>query len=186
MTVRFARRLALAVALAAGCAGATWPAAAQNYNRPPIDEPDDAPSERDAGLAPRIDRLERQIRNMTGTIEELQHSVRVLEEQLRTARAAPPPAAPSAGERRGDAFDPAGGASVAGAPRPLGQTTASAPLTPAPRAAATSPAHDIGAPMDVTPRRSRRSATSSQPCSSRPRPRRRRRPSRTSMTRPSP
>ena len=57
---------------------------------------------------------------MTGTIEELQHSVRVPEEQLRAARpgerssdnarvgAAPPAAA----ERRGDALDPAG----AGAP----------------------------------------------------------------------
>jgi tol-pal system protein YbgF len=153
MTSRFVSRLAAAVLLAAGLAGAPLLATAQNYNRPPpIDEPDDAPSERDAGLSPRIDRLERQLRNMTGTIEELQHSVRVLEEQLRAARqeggrAAAPPAtsSPVTPERRGDALD------LPGAPRPLGQTQPSAPLTSSPRVAAAPSARDVGAPLDVTP-----------------------------------
>jgi tol-pal system protein YbgF len=159
MISRFAHRLAVAILLAAtNGAFAAEPRIeiAQIYNRPPpVDEPDDAPSERDAGLAPRIDRLERQLRNMTGTIEELQHSVRVLEEQLRAARdntrqdatraGAPPPAAPA--ERHGDAFDPAN----SGAPRPLGQTPPSAPLTPAPRAIAAAPAREAGAPLDLTP-----------------------------------
>jgi tol-pal system protein YbgF len=156
MISRFVHRLAAAILLAsASAAFAAEPRVevAQIYNRSPADEPDDAQLERDAGLAPRIDRLERQLRAMTGTIEELQHSVRVLEEQLRAARqenarqdnahagAAPPAAA----ERRGDALDSAS----AGAPRPLGQTTPSAPLAPAPRAAA--PVREAGAPLDLTP-----------------------------------
>ncbi|MGC1861290.1 MAG: tol-pal system protein YbgF, partial [Methylocystis sp.] len=89
MTSRFVHRLAAAILLAsANAAFAAEPRieVAQMYNRPPVDEPDDAGLERDAGLSPRIDRLERQLRTMTGTIEELQHSVRVLEEQLRAAR----------------------------------------------------------------------------------------------------
>ncbi len=149
MTSRFVHRLAAAILLAsANAAFAAEPRieVAQMYNRPPVDEPDDAGLERDAGLSPRIDRLERQLRTMTGTIEELQHSVRVLEEQLRAARqdnahlgAAPPAAA----ERRGDALD------SAGAPRPLGQTAPSAPLTSAPRAGA--PVREAGAPLDLTP-----------------------------------
>jgi len=165
MIPRFAHRLAIAVLLAsanAAFAAETRIEIAQIYNRPPIDEPDDAPPERDAGLAPRIDRLERQLRNMTGTIEELQHSVRVLEEQLRAARqdgarpdaahgGAPLPAAPPAvADRRGDALDSAN-PNGAGAPRPLGQTTPSAPLTPPPRAVAAAPAREPGAPLDLTP-----------------------------------
>jgi tol-pal system protein YbgF len=156
MTSRLVHRLAAAILLAsANAAFAAEPRfeVAQIYNRPPVDEPDDAPLERDSGLAPRVDRLERQLRTMTGTIEELQHSVHVLEEQLRAARqdnarqdnahagAAPPAAA----ERRGDALDSAS----AGAPRPLGQTTPSAPLTPAPRGGA--PMREAGAPLDLTP-----------------------------------
>ncbi len=151
MTSRFVHRLAAAILLAsANAAFAAEPRieVAQMYNRPPVDEPDDAGLERDAGLSPRIDRLERQLRTMTGTIEELQHSVRVLEEQLRAARqdnahlgAAPPAAA----ERRGDALDSAN----AGAPRPLGQTAPSAPLTSAPHAGA--PVREAGAPLDLTP-----------------------------------
>ncbi len=156
MTSRFVHRLAAAILLAsANAAFAAEPRieVAQIYNRPPVDEPDDAGLERDAGLAPRIDRLERQLRAMTGTIEELQHSVRVLEEQLRAARqdnarqdSAHAGSAPPAAERRGDALDSAN----AGAPRPLGQTAPSAPLTPAPRA---------GAPVA----RSRRAARSDAP-----------------------
>ncbi len=160
MTPRFAHRLAVAFLLAsANAAFAAEPRIeiAQIYNRQPVDEPDDAQPERDAGLAPRIDRLERQLRNMTGPIEELQHSVRVLEEQLRAARqdgahaGAPPPAAPPAvADRRGDALDSAN-SNGAGAPRPLGQTPPSAPLAPPSRAIAAAPAREPGAPLDLTP-----------------------------------
>jgi tol-pal system protein YbgF len=155
MISRFAHRLAVAILLAAtNGAFAAEPRIeiAQIYNRPPpVDEPDDAPSERDAGLAPRIDRLERQLRNMTGTIEELQHSVRVLEEQLRAARqdGAHAGAPPAVADRRGDALDSAN-PNGAGAPRPLGQTAPSAPLTPPSRVAA-APAREAGAPLDLTP-----------------------------------
>ena len=154
MTSRLVHRLAAAILLAsASAAFAAEPRieVAQIYNRPPVDEPDDAGLERDAGLSPRIDRLERQLRTMTGTIEELQHSVRVLEEQLRAARQDNPrqdnarAAPPVAAERRGDALDSAN----AGAPRPLGQTAPSAPLTSAPRAGA--PVREAGAPLDLTP-----------------------------------
>jgi len=154
MTSRFVHRLAAAILLAsANAAFAAEPRieVAQIYNHPPVDEPDDAGLERDAGLSPRIDRLERQLRTMTGTIEELQHSVRVLEEQLRAARQDNPrqdnarAAPPVAAERRGDALDSAN----AGAPQPLGQTAPSAPLTPAPRAGA--PVREAGAPLDLTP-----------------------------------
>jgi tol-pal system protein YbgF len=74
---------------------------AQLYNRPPGDV--DAPAEPDAGpdtaaMMSRIDRLERDLRRVTGQNEELQHKVQVLEEQLKTARdgGAPPPADPAA------------------------------------------------------------------------------------------
>ena len=89
----------------------------------------------------RIERLEAQIRQMTGTIEQLQYRNQQLENQLRTSGApgvqpaqsppgarppiqaapmpapAPPPAAPG---RRSDVFDPNQNLSAPGAPRPLG------------------------------------------------------------------
>ena len=96
------------------------------------------------------------MRKATGQIEELQHQVQLLEEQLRArpdAAALPPPAsggAPSAPvvDRR-DAFDPVANPTATGAPRPLGQTTPSAPLTPA--ETARSGPREPGAPMDLTP-----------------------------------
>ncbi len=157
MTSRLVHRFAAAILLAsanAAFAAESHIEIAQIYTRPPVDEPDDAQLERDAGLSPRIDRLERQLRTMTGTIEELQHSVRVLEEQLRAARQdnarqdnAHAGAPPAAAERRGDSLD----AGNAGAPRPLGQTAPSAPLAPAPRSGAAAPVREAGAPLDLTP-----------------------------------
>jgi tol-pal system protein YbgF len=178
MIFRSSGRLAFAlcfVALAA--ASAPRLGLAQIYNRPPIEDFDGgepAAADRDAaGLGMRVDRLERELRSMTGRVEELQHSVRVLEEQLRArqdgaaASMAPPPAAAPAGapvvaERRtppapaasqrtpsGDAFDPASNPGAAGAPRPIGQTSASAPLPTHP--VATVPVREPGAPLDLTP-----------------------------------
>jgi len=109
--------------------------------------------ERDSGVTTRIDRLERELRKATGQIEELQHQVQVLEEQLRArpeAAALPPPAAgrtPVGGGR--DAFDPSANPTATGAPRPLGQTTPSAPLTSSETAKTGS--REAGAPMDLTP-----------------------------------
>ena len=110
----------------------------------------------ESGVTTRVDRLERELRKATGQIEELQHQVQLLEEQLRgrpEAAALPAPAtggapsAPLAGRR--DAFDPVANPTATGAPRPLGQTTPSAPLTPA-ESARTGP-REPGAPMDLTP-----------------------------------
>ncbi len=103
-----------------------------------------------AELTVRTGRLENQLRQLSGQIEQLQFENRRLTEQLRkfqedvdlrlnergggrTGNAAPGPASiapPVAGQppaqprqRRGDAFDPAAQPGVAGGPRPLGGGT---------------------------------------------------------------
>ncbi len=123
------RRLALALAVVASSGG---PSAAQDP----------------ADLVVRLNRMENQVRQMSGHIEELQHENRQLREQLRRfqedvefrfqerggpprAAASPAPApAPPEGrpQRRGDAFDPNAAPTAPGAPRPLGTTPPSAPL----------------------------------------------------------
>ncbi|WP_424362218.1 tol-pal system protein YbgF [Methylocystis parvus] len=152
----------------------------QGYNRPPADF-DGPPGEIDnagpdtAAMMTRIDRLERDIRRLTGQNEELQHKVQVLEEQLRVAReAAPHPADPAAaprpapaaavpgpaatpasGMKRGDAFDPASDPTAPGAPKPLGSAAPSAPLSNPPKTAAGSvttappPVREVGQPLDI-------------------------------------
>jgi tol-pal system protein YbgF len=110
----------------------------------------------------RLDRLENQIRQLTGVVEQLQYRNQQLEVQLRRVQedtefriqelrggaprppaqprpAAAPPAgqpspaaAPAAPGRRGDAFDPTQSPTAPGVPRPLGTTVASAPLAQAP------------------------------------------------------
>lgn len=101
-----------------------------------------------ADLVVRTNRLENQLRQLSGQIEQLQFENRRLTEQLRkfqedvdfrlserggqrggaapapqATRPANPPAAPAAPgrERRGDAFDPTAQPGAAGAPRQLGQ-----------------------------------------------------------------
>jgi tol-pal system protein YbgF len=139
----------------------------------------------------RLDRLEAQIRQLTGAIEQLQYRNQQLEGQLRrmqpdadyrvqdgAARAAPsarPPAPaqpqapypqppysqpqapysppPAPGGRRGDAFDPSLNPSAPGAPRTLGTTAPSAPLTQAqdPDEAVGVPGgRSAGAPLDLS------------------------------------
>ncbi len=118
-----------------------------NSPQPPADLDDDQPQGRggqDAGaLVVRIDRLENQIRTLTGQIEQLQFQVRRLEEQARPpaaqtgvgapagAAAVPPLGAPvnlgdPSRQRRGDAFDPTQAPNAPGAPRPIGTTAGSA------------------------------------------------------------
>ncbi|MGJ0396211.1 MAG: tol-pal system protein YbgF [Methylocystis sp.] len=150
---------------------------AQTYNAAPsdiYDGPEQRPGS-EAATASRIDRLERELRRLTGLNEELQHRMQLLEEQLRAAKPEPPhsdavphgpiasspavaqtaspAAAASAGAgRRGDAFDPAAQPSAPGAPRPLGTTPASAPLDAAARAsgpATGAPVREVGQPLDI-------------------------------------
>jgi tol-pal system protein YbgF len=119
---------------------------------PPADIPGGPTDSVDAGdaaaLDVRIDRLEGELRQANGRIEELENQQRRLEDQLKrfqqdvefrlggaskTAAAAPPVAAPEAADavkplRKSDAFDPASNPTAIGAPRPLGTTPPSAPL----------------------------------------------------------
>ncbi len=177
--------LSAALSLGAGAALAYDPyprpesdvGASPSYGRPgaELDDPAEGPAGGPdaAAMTTRIDRLEREIRRLTGQNEELQHKVQLLEEQLRAAREAPLPAEaaarpaptagtgpavaassapPSGGGRRGDAFDPATDPNAPGAPRPLGSTTPSAPLAnPAKPSGAvtTGPVREVGAPLDI-------------------------------------
>jgi tol-pal system protein YbgF len=119
-------------------------------------------------LSVRIDRLEAQIRQMTGVIEQLQFRNQQMTEQLRrmqedpvaqssaqpprpvgptiaapsgTAPAARPAPAPG---RRGDSFDPSQNPTAPGAPRTLGSLPAGTPAQPPDQVAEEPP--PIGAP----------------------------------------
>ncbi|MGD9544727.1 MAG: tol-pal system protein YbgF [Methylocystis sp.] len=148
---------------------------AQTYNVPPsdiYDGPDAGPGS-DGATSMRIDRLERELRRLTGQNEELQHRVQLLEEQLRATKSEPPhtdagprspapsptvaqtaPALPTEtnASRRGDAFDPATQPSAPGAPRPLGTTAPSTPLDSAARptgSVTAAPVREVGQPLDI-------------------------------------
>jgi tol-pal system protein YbgF len=128
---------------------------------PPAGIPGAAGDSVDAGdagaLDVRIDRLEGQLRQANGRIEELENQQRRLEDQIKRFQqdvefrlggagagagaspvaaappiAAAPPAAPLAEaanpSRKGDAFDPGNNPNAIGSPRPLGSTPPSAPL----------------------------------------------------------
>src|SRR5580692_6806907 len=154
------------VAVFVACVTLAAPAQAQFdiFHRqapPPADIPGAAPGDPDdaAGLVVRINRLEEELRQAYGRIEELQNAQRRLEAQLQKFRqdvefrfgdrsGGPPPdsdvaEAPLAPDqpaaaprpRRSDAFDPDADPNAPGAPRPLGTTSPSAPLvreSPAP------------------------------------------------------
>jgi tol-pal system protein YbgF len=141
---------------------------------PPADIPDGAGDPNDAaGLVMRVNRLEEELRQANGRIEELQNAQQRLEALLQKFRqdvefrlgdrsgGAPPDSdvaeAPLAPEqpavaprpRRSDAFDPNADPNAPGAPRPLGTTPPSAPLvreSPAPLAREQPPP---GAPLEL-------------------------------------
>ena len=114
-------------------------------------------------MATRLDRVEHALRQLTGTIEELQHRNLVLENQVRelqqraglqsgpsaaSAAALPPPAVtprapvavPTVPGRRSDVFDPSQQPNAPGAPHALGNTPATPPVTAS---------HEPGAPLDL-------------------------------------
>jgi tol-pal system protein YbgF len=139
--------------------------------------------------ASRVDRIESALRQLTGTIEQLQHDNQMLQMQLkrlqddteyrfqqmgqRGAAPAPAPMAPAgappqggqgANGRRSDVFDPSQNPSAVGAPRTLGNASASAmpsamppsqnpPIMNGPQAGAAVGApggRDAGAPLDLS------------------------------------
>lgn len=141
----------------------TWPACAQEAERPLFDRlfgPSDQRPSASVGEDPRgqasasdlivrIDRLENQIRQLTGAIEQLQFRNQQLEGQLRrvqedaeyrfqqlgskamprAATTAPPASPAPTGTlpgRRSDAFDPSQNPGAPGAPQQLGTTVATA------------------------------------------------------------
>jgi tol-pal system protein YbgF len=174
--VIFLRALRLTAILLA-CVGLASPACAQGFDlfhrqssqaAPPADIPNEAGA--DAGGAPelvlRINRLEEQLRQANGRIEELENNEHRLEDQLQKFRQdvefrfgersgqpeppAPATAAPAAAPeaviegsaaakpKKSDAFDPDAMPNAPGAPQPLGTTAPSAPLVrPAPPPAGT-------------------------------------------------
>jgi tol-pal system protein YbgF len=151
-------RLSL-VGLFVACATLAAPAQAQfdifhRQAAPPADIPGGAPGDPDeaAGLVVRINRLEEDLRQAYGRIEELQNAQRRLEALVQKFRqdvefrlgdrsGGPPldsdvaeaPLAPdqpaiAPRSRRSDAFDPNADPNAPGSPRPLGTTSPSAPL----------------------------------------------------------
>ncbi len=149
MTVRSLRPAALVLAAALTASSlpyeAAWAQADNNFFgnlfKPPgqVRGGDQAvQADETDSLVTRIDRLENQLRQMTGQMEQLQYRNQQLEQQLRAVQGgtgpaigAAPPAEPG---RRADVFDPSQQAGAPGAPRPLGTTAPSGPS---------------GAPMDL-------------------------------------
>ncbi len=135
-------------------------------------QPGQAPSRDMAQADPadasvRLDRIESALRQLTGTIEQLQYRNQQLELQLKRLQdggAATPPRAPQPGApmntappanpgRRGDVFDPSQQPNAPGAPRALGNQTAIAAPEPAAENAPPVGApggRDAGAPLDLS------------------------------------
>lgn len=144
MTNAFSRALAASI-FATGLAFAA-PASAQGLIENLFGQRERAPSSQapqaDADLAVRINQLEAQVRQLTGTIEQLQFRNQQLEQQLQRGQvsatpgqqvlpaapaarqpvqAAPQiPAAPAPSGRRSDVFDPSQNPNAPGAPQTLG------------------------------------------------------------------
>lgn len=85
------------------------------------------PPDETENMVTRIDRLENQLRQMTGQMEQLQYRNQQLEQQLRLLQGDTGAGPVAAGEpvRRPDVSDPAAQAAAPGAPRPLGTTAPS-------------------------------------------------------------
>jgi tol-pal system protein YbgF len=114
-------------------------------------------------LVVRLDRLEAQIRQLTGAIEQLQYRNQQLETELHELRGgsprpvqprpgsyqapAQPPAAPG---RRSDVFDPAAHPNAPGVPHTLGSTTTSVIPSQPPASEEVPGGRQAGAPLDLS------------------------------------
>jgi tol-pal system protein YbgF len=130
----------------------------------------------DSEMIVRLDRMESALRQLTGTLEQLQFRNQQLEMQLKrlqedseyrfqqlgsrgnatpgavpqVAPRGPADVAPAAPGRRGDLFDPAQQPNAPGAPRPLGgQTASTAPIVNEPPVGAPG-GRNAGAPLDLS------------------------------------
>jgi tol-pal system protein YbgF len=153
------RALRLTAAFLA-CATFASPTYAQGFDLfhrqapPPADIPEEADPNQTAELVLRVNRLEEELRQANGRIEQLENAQRRLEDQFQkfrqdvefrfgegagrappppTAAAAEPPATVIEGSavvrpKKSDAFDPNTMPAAPGAPQPLGTTAPSAPL----------------------------------------------------------
>jgi tol-pal system protein YbgF len=154
------RALPTALLLAASF-GLPSAASAQLFGRPPADVPTQSPTyvqQGDAaGLSVRLERLESQIRTLTGQVEQLQNQNRRLEDQLKRfqqdvdfrfqeqpgglkPKLTPSPAAPAPGKRSdagpsGAVTVPGGEPTVIAAPSAAQAQIAPAPLSPPPQIA---------------------------------------------------
>jgi tol-pal system protein YbgF len=155
-----------------GCVALASPAQAQfdpfhRQSAPPAEIPSAGDPNQAADLVLRVNRLEEELRQANGRIEELENAEHRLESELQKFRqdvefrlgdrseGAPPapdvaesPAAPSEPPapprpRKSDAFNPQADPDAPGAPRPLGSTPPSAPL------ARETPAPPAGAPLEL-------------------------------------
>ncbi len=175
-------------ALAAAFAMPASPAAAQqngnfldnlfsrgDSQRPPQAVQGEAPQMRtaqggDNDVASRLDRIESALRQLTGTVEQLQYRNQQLEMQLKrvqddsdyrfqqlgvrgnVAPAAPnvPPPVATAPGRRGDVFDPSQHPNAPGVPRALGNQSAIAAPEPGAPPVGAPGGREAGAPLDLT------------------------------------
>jgi tol-pal system protein YbgF len=128
-----------------------------------------AVAQADDEISVRIDRLENALRQLTGTIEQLQYQNQQLQAQMQRMQGGAPQGMPQASPqgapmaprgpvdsgpaqapgRRGDLFDPNQQPNAPGAPRPLGQTASAAPImNDAPVGAPGG--REPGAPLDLS------------------------------------
>ncbi len=139
---------------------ATAPAMAQQSGnglfgdifKPPAPVQNEAVVNQQSELLMRMDRIENQLRQLTGQVEQLQYRNQQLEQQLNARGGAgaaagaaasrpvavPPPA--TAMGKRSDAFDPNEDPSAPGVPQPLGSPASAAPP----------PVRPTGAPLDLS------------------------------------
>ncbi|MDP1911272.1 MAG: tol-pal system protein YbgF [Hyphomicrobium sp.] len=125
-----------------------------------------------ADLTVRLDRLENALRQLTGTIEQLQYRNQQLEQQVRAMqqggatappaaatpalppRATPPngqiPTAPAPGGRRSDVFDPSQQPEAPGAPRALGSLSSNGAPVGNDQPVGAPGGRDAGAPLDLS------------------------------------
>lgn len=145
--------------LAATAALLTGPALAQQSGnglfgdifKPPANVQNDTVANQQSELLMRVERIENQLRVLTGQIEQLQYRNQQLEQQLgargtggvppAAATAPRPPVTPpvAATGRRSDAFEPSEDPAAPGVPQPLGSPTSASVAPPRP----------AGAPLDI-------------------------------------